>query len=120
MPLVEAVSTIWAAWPRGTLGATTPGTETLAGASMACAGTVVPSGSAPEPSSPATAEPMPDPAMLAVHAAESTASGTSAVALCMRPNADICWSPRGQVVLCRRSGRGLPRARVSFQRMLSQ
>ena len=94
-------------------GATTPGTETLAGASMACAGTVVPSGSVAR-------------ALVAGDRGADARAGQAG-----RPRGgehgqrhewpwpcacgrmlDICWSPRGQVVLCRRSGRGLPRARV--------
>src|SRR5918994_3453175 len=66
---------------------------TLAGASIAAAGSWVPSGSVPEPSGSALAEPTP-PVRLAVHAADSNASGTIAVALWSRPKVDmVCISP---------------------------
>ena len=83
MPLVEAVATIWLASPEAAAGASEVGEETLAGASIACVGTVVPSGRVAVVS-PATAVPRPTPVRLAVHAAESTASGTMAVAFCSR------------------------------------
>jgi hypothetical protein len=46
---------------------------------------VVPSGSVAPDSSPADAEVSPNPATLTVQAVDSTASGKSAVAFCMRP-----------------------------------
>src|SRR5690242_14326079 len=61
------------------------GSPTLAGASMAAAGSTVPSGRVWEPSGSALAEPTPTPARLAVQAAESTASGTIVIARWIRP-----------------------------------
>ncbi len=98
-------------------GATTPGAETLAGASIASVGTLVPSGSVAAGSSPrGRACSAPTPARLAVQAADSSASGTSAVAFCKRPNrgADIDG-------LSRRCSTGvLPQAPVVIQRTLSR
>ena len=78
-----------------TPGATRLPSETLAGASMAWVGTLVPSGSVGSGRSPAAARGALTPARLAVQAADSSAIGTSAVALCRRPNrlADIELSP---------------------------
>ena len=64
-------------------GATRPGTETLAGASMASFGTVVPSGRlvvGADRDCPAEAVVTPTPARLAVQATDSSARGTNAVA----------------------------------------
>ena len=73
--------------PPVTPGATTPGTETLAGASIASVGTRGAVGQRRRRSSAsADAVPAPTPARLAVQAAESSASGTRAVAFCRRPN----------------------------------
>src|SRR4051812_23336934 len=81
MPLEEAPETTESADPSGTAGAITPGTGTLAGASIAFAGTFVPSGRVPLPS------PVPDAVALeltrlAVHAPDSSASGSSAIDFC--------------------------------------
>src|SRR3954453_23335481 len=91
MPEVDAVETIWAASALPTPGPSRLPSETLAGASIAWAGTLVPSGSVGSCRSPAAARGALTPARLAVQAADNTASGTSAVALCRRPNrlADI-------------------------------
>src|SRR3954453_6439982 len=91
MPEVDAVETICAASALPTPGASRLPSETLAGASIAWAGTLVPSGSAGSWRSPAEARGAFTPARLAVQAADSRASGTSAVALYRRPNrlADI-------------------------------
>ena len=70
-------------------GATTPGTDTLAGALMASVGTLVPSGREVAADSSAEAVLAPTPAMLAVQAADSSASGTRAVVFCIRPNRDV-------------------------------
>ena len=80
MPLVEALATTLSAEPAGTPGAMTPGTETLAGASTASAGRLVPSGSVG--SSPVAALAVLVAARLMVQAPDSSASGTSAVAFC--------------------------------------
>src|SRR6476646_2460455 len=98
MPEVDALATAWWVLPLMP-GATTPGTETLAGALMASVGTLVPSGSVVLGFSEADASLTPTPAMLAVQAAESSASGTRAVAFWIRPKrgADIeisLWSNR--------------------------
>src|SRR6188508_3257203 len=85
MPEVEAVATIWSASASSTSPARLP-SETLAGASMACAGTLVPSGRVGSGRSPAEAWGALAPRRLAVHAADSRAIGTSAVALCKRLN----------------------------------
>src|SRR4029077_4172488 len=82
MPLLEAPDTTESSEPSGTAGATTPGTGTLAGAWMASAGTLVPSGrvwflSAED----ALALEL---TRLAVHTPESSARGTSAIALLLR------------------------------------
>src|SRR6476469_2996657 len=67
----------WSAEPLGTPGAISPGFETLAGALMAWSGTLVPSGSLPSwPSALA----VPVIVRLVVHAPDSSASGTRAVA----------------------------------------
>src|SRR6476646_10506453 len=96
MPEVEAVATTREALPL-IAGATLPGTDTLAGASIAWAGTLVPSGSTWGGFSSAEAAVVvtPTPARLAVHATESAASGSSAEAFWMRPNrgVDIAVSP---------------------------
>src|SRR5680860_357148 len=83
MPLVEAVEiTFWDA-PAGTPAAIEPGWETLAGASSASFGTVVPSGSrSPSCDVAAVATIAPGTARLAVQAPDRSASGTSAVAFC--------------------------------------
>src|SRR5688572_9140203 len=71
-------------------GATTPGRDRLAGASIASVGTVLPSGRAETGRWSATAVVGPTPAKDAVTAAESSASGTSAVALWKRDAAMWC------------------------------
>jgi hypothetical protein len=92
MPEVEAVETIWAASELP--GPRAAPSETLAGASIACAGTLVPSGRVGSGRGPALASGAPTPAMLAVQAADNRASGRSAVALCRRPNRfDMCSLP---------------------------
>ena len=79
-------------------GAMVAAEETLAGASIASVGTELPSGRSP-PASSALAVDAPAPARLTDQAAESSASGTSAVTLCIRVNAAIaglslrCWNP---------------------------
>src|SRR6476469_6692867 len=67
----------WSPEPFGTPGAISPGPETLAGALMAWSGTLVPSGSLP--SWPAALA-VPVTVRLVVHAPDSSASGTRAVA----------------------------------------
>src|SRR3954452_12672499 len=80
MPLEEAPETTESAEPSGTAGAITPGTGTLAGALIASAGTLVPSGRVPLPF------PVPDAVALlltrlAVQTPDRSASGTNAMAL---------------------------------------
>ncbi len=89
IPEVEAVVTAPCRLPLMP-GATTPGAETLAGALIASVGTEVPSGSEVGAEVGPCADTVwtPAPARLAVAAAESSASGTSAVALWIRPNRD--------------------------------
>ncbi len=101
MPEVDAVDT--ARWLLPLMpGATTPGTETLAGALMASLGTVVPSGSVVGSFCSADAVVTPTPATLAVQAADSIANGTSAVALWIRPKRDvvICSLPVVNLATC--------------------
>src|SRR3954452_9518444 len=101
MPEVDAGATICAASALATPGAIRLASETLAGASIACDGTLVPSGSVGSGTSPADAVEALTPRRLAVQAADSSAIGTSAVALCRRPNplADIELSPSGYRVV---------------------
>src|SRR5690242_9405384 len=80
MPLVEAPETTESAEPWGTAGAITPGTGTLAGASIALAGTLVPSGRALVPSLVLDAVALAL-TRLAVHTPDASASGTKAIAL---------------------------------------
>src|SRR3954470_7277657 len=98
MPEVEASATIDSVSPLPAPGAIRVPSETLAGAWMACAGTLLPSGRVGSGLSPAAALDALTPRRLAVQAADSSAIGTSAVALCRRPNrsADM-WllSPSG-------------------------
>src|SRR3954470_10396872 len=91
MPEVEAVATAWWALVPAMPGATAPGTETLAGASIAWVGTRVPSGRAACARSSAEAALLsaPTPARLAVQAADNRASGTSAVARWRRPKREV-------------------------------
>src|SRR3954452_22024385 len=84
MPLVEAPATVASAAPLGTAGAMAPGTGTLAGALIAWLGTALPSGR-PLPSFFAAEKMLSAPTMLAVHAAESSASVTSEASLLLRP-----------------------------------
>src|SRR3954453_785088 len=86
MPEVEGVATICSASPLPTPGAIRLPSETLAGAWMACAGTLLPSGRVGSGLAPAAALDALTPRRLAVQAADSSAIGTSAVALCRRPN----------------------------------
>ncbi len=94
MPLEEAPETTESAEPSGTAGAITPGTGTLAGASMALVGTWVPSGSAPLPSvvSEAVALAL---TRLAVHTPDISARGTKTTALERRDKVRT-----GLVVIC--------------------
>src|SRR4051794_24316287 len=85
MPEVEAVATTVPGSPC-TPGATPPEVETLAGALIAWVGTVEPSGRRSSGWVSALAVLAPTPAMLAVQAADSTASGTRAMAFWPRPN----------------------------------
>src|SRR6478735_7187276 len=88
MPEAEAVAT--ARWASPVMpGATPPALETLAGASMASAGRLVPSGSVWSVPASASADPAPVVAMLAVQATERTASGTRAMILWLRPRRAI-------------------------------
>src|SRR5918994_4079124 len=117
MPMVDALATIVLVLPLMP-GAVTPGLETLAGASIAWFGMLVPSGRERE-SSCAAAVVAPAPARLAVQAVDSNASGTSADAFCNRPNfgADISASHS----LSRNDRARFPHARcVPIQRMLSR
>src|SRR4051794_24492579 len=82
MPLLEAPETTESAEPSGTAGAITPGTGTLAGASIASLGTEVPSGS--EPTLLLLLAVALALIRLAVHTPESSASGTSVIALARR------------------------------------
>src|SRR4051794_16544949 len=84
MPLVEAPATVASAAPLGTAGAIAPGIGTLAGALIAWLGTALPSGR-PLWWFLAAEATLSAPAMLAVQAAESRASGTSDAALLLRP-----------------------------------
>src|SRR4051812_203502 len=95
MPEGDAVATICSASALPTPGPNRLPSETLAGASMACAGTLVPSGRVGSGRSPAAAVGALTPSRLAVQAADSSAISTRAVALCRRPNrlADIELSP---------------------------
>src|SRR6478735_2160290 len=84
MPEVEAVAT--ACWVSPVMpGATLPAAETLAGASMASVGRLVPSGSRCSVLESASAVLVPVVAMLAVQAAERIARGTRAMTLWLRP-----------------------------------
>src|SRR5215218_6863170 len=94
MPLEEAPQTTESAEPSGTAGAITPGTGTLAGASMALVGTLVPSGSSPLPSEVSEAVALAL-TKLAVHTPDSSASGTKAIALERRDKVRT-----GLVVIC--------------------
>src|SRR6476620_850054 len=91
MPLLEAPDTTESAEPSGTAGAITPGTGTLAGASMASVGTEVPSGRVPTLSEALDASALLL-TRLAVHTPERSASGTRATALLRRVN--------GLLVMC--------------------
>ena len=91
MPLLEAPETTESADPSGTAGAITPGTGTLAGASMASVGTEVPSGRVPTLSEALEASALLL-TRLAVHTPERSASGTRATALLRRVN--------GLLVMC--------------------
>src|ERR1700760_4418125 len=82
MPSLEAPETTESSEPSGTAGATSPGTGTLAGASMALAGTLVPSGRLCDLSEAATLALVVT--RLAVHTPEKSASGTSAIAFVLR------------------------------------
>src|SRR4051794_23970605 len=95
MPEADAVATTCSASELPTPGAIVLPSDTLAGASMACAGTLLPSGRVGSWRSPADAVDGVAPRRLAVQAADSSAIGTSAVAVCRRPNrfADIELSP---------------------------
>ncbi len=84
MPLVDAPATVASAAPLGTAGAIAPGIGTLAGALIAWLGTALPSGR-PWLSFLAADATLSAPAMLAVQAADSSASGTSEAALLFRP-----------------------------------
>ncbi len=86
MPLTEDVATTCSALSTPpTEPAILSGAETEAGASMAWAGTLDPSGSEGSGSVPAAALVVGElVARLAVHAADSSASGTNAVARCRR------------------------------------
>src|SRR3954451_2791884 len=100
IPLDEAPETTESAEPCGTAGAITPGTGTLAGASIAFAGTFVPSGRAELPSlvSEAVALAL---TRLAVHTPDRSASGTKATALLRRDNGLLLifgLSPLGHTV----------------------
>src|SRR5690348_6546735 len=94
MPLEEAPATTESAEPSGTAGAITPGTGTLAGASIALVGTLVPSGRAPEPPSVSDAVALAL-TRLAVHTPESSARGTKVMALLRRDKVRT-----GLVVMC--------------------
>src|SRR5688500_19755418 len=99
--MVEALATMVLVSPEMP-GAVTPGLDTLAGASIAWVGMLVPSGSVRE-SSCAAAVVAPAPARLAVTAVDSSASGKSADAFCNRPNfgADMCGTlPRLTLPVC--------------------
>ncbi len=87
MPLAAASSTAFVGSPF-TPGASESEPDRLAGASMASAGTVLPSGSVPSPPSADVAllPARPTPTRLAVQAADSTASGTKVAAFWRRPN----------------------------------
>ena len=78
MPLEEAPETTESAVPSGTAGAITPGTGTLAGASIALVGTLVPSGSALCFESALLAAAL-ELNKLAVHAPDRSASGRSTI-----------------------------------------
>src|SRR3954469_13678452 len=78
IPLDEAPETTESAEPCGTAGAITPGTGTLAGASIAFAGTFVPSGRALCLASALLAAAL-ELTRLAVQAPESSASGRSTI-----------------------------------------
>src|SRR5689334_8172613 len=97
MPEAEAVATTCWASALPTPGAMALPSDMLAGAWMACAGTLLPSGRVGSGRSPAVAVGELTPSRLAVQAADSSAIGTSAVAWCRRPNrfADIELSPTG-------------------------
>ena len=100
MPLEEAPETTESAEPSGTAGAITPGTGTLAGASIALVGTFVPSGRAALASfvSEAVALLL---TRLAVHTPDRSASGTKATALLRRDNCLLLMlglSPLGHTV----------------------
>ena len=100
MPLDEAPETTESAVPSGTAGAITPGTGTLAGASIALVGTLVPSGNAvlPPPVPEAVALAL---TRLAVHTPDISASGTKATALLRRDRVLV-----GLLVMCELSPLG--------------
>src|SRR4029079_13821654 len=108
MPLLEAPDTTESAVPSGTAGAITPGTGTLAGASMASVGTEVPSGRVPTLSAALDASALLL-TRLAVHTPERSASGTRATALLRRVN--------GLLVMCVLSTHDLLRAMRSQSRL---
>ena len=91
MPLEEAPETTESAEPSGTAGAITPGTGTLAGASMASLGTEVPSGRASVSLEALVAVALVV-TRLAVQMPDISATGTSAAAFIRRDNVfvDMC------------------------------
>src|SRR6476619_7725521 len=95
MPLEEAPETTESAAPSGTAGAITPGTGTLAGASIALVGTLVPSGRALLPSLVPEAGALAL-TRLAVHTPDRSARGTRAIALVRLDMALVC----GLLVMC--------------------
>ena len=117
MPLVEAVATIWCGVPgarggRDHAGARRrwPGPRWPA-SGRACRRAVV------ERSSSATAVPRPMPVGSPSTPAESTASGTRAVAFCSRPKAGIADLPVS-VVLCPEAAAASLQLARTFQRMI--
>src|ERR1700712_1656655 len=109
MPLEEAPETPESAEPSGTAGAITPGTGTLAGASIALAGTLVPSGRVWLPSAVLDAVALAL-TRLAVHTPDASASGTKAIALLRLDNGRlvILLDSLPWVTRCRRSPPDLP------------
>src|SRR6476659_2664020 len=97
-------------------GAYSPRAETLAGAWIASVGTAVPSGRTPRCSVPADAVARPTPVRFAVQAADSRASGTSAVAFCKRLSrgADIFTPHRDPVPALPLRETPVQRARLAF------
>ena len=110
MPLLEAPETTESAEPSGRAGASTPGTGTLAGASIASLGTVVPSGREVRLSAALFAVAVAL-TRLAVHTPDSNASGTRVNAWLLRDNGLVVMYPHSPLILERVAA---PLSRATF------